>query len=256
MAQQEEEPGAIAFFPDPPPFYRNFTSENRDRLQEFKTSAAISDGAPLSVSQLLSLPTELRFLVPPEPPVGDEQYRVFNHPTKLNQHAPTLKDWNIDQLYPSPPSPKDGEDPASQSGWTLDRQTYLRRMVRSILVNFVELLGIVAADSTSPDVADKMKNIETIASNMHQLINEYRPHQARETLINIMEEQLEKKRAEVEGIKRMKAKVDGTFAEFRKNAPERGGLGMTDGDRERVSEEERRTAGQRMMWQVMDEVLG
>jgi mediator of RNA polymerase II transcription subunit 7 len=40
------------------------------------------------------------------------------------------------------------------------------------------------------------------------MLNEYRPHQAREALILMMEEQLEKKKAEIEDTKRMKAKID------------------------------------------------
>lgn len=40
------------------------------------------------------------------------------------------------------------------------------------------------------------------------MLNEYRPHQAREALILMMEEQLEKKKAEIESVKIMKDKID------------------------------------------------
>lgn len=43
---------------------------------------------------------------------------------------------------------------------------------------------------------------------MHQLINEYRPHQSRETLISMMEEQLEKSRKEAEENRAAVRKVD------------------------------------------------
>ena len=43
-------------------------------------------------------------------------------------------------------------------------------------------------------------------------VNEYRPFQAREALIMMMEEELERGRAEIRGMKVMKEKVDGILA--------------------------------------------
>lgn len=45
--------------------------------------------------------------------------------------------------------------------------------------------------------------------NLHHLLNEYRPHQARESLIMMMQDQLDRSRAETQGIRDMKEKVDG-----------------------------------------------
>ncbi|KAF2267351.1 MED7-domain-containing protein [Lojkania enalia] len=260
MAGLPEQDGPRSLYPSPPPFYKHFTTENIARLNEFREANGIgandSSAFPLlSASQLLSLPAELRYLVPPEPPAEDEQYRVFNEDTKIRQVLPSLEDWHYEQLYPSPPSPVAGEDPTSQSGWTLDRAKYLKDLVRSLILNFVELLGIVANNPAAADKDEKLGDIATIVANMHALINEYRPHQARETLINMMEEQLERKRAEVDGIRRMKEKVEETLAEFAKTAPE--SLASA------VSEEvgalaigESRKESQRQMWRAMDEILG
>jgi len=46
---------------------------------------------------------------------------------------------------------------------------------------------------------------------MHHLLNEYRPHQARESLIEMMEDQLERSKAETAGIKKIKEEVDGVL---------------------------------------------
>lgn len=43
---------------------------------------------------------------------------------------------------------------------------------------------------------------------MHHLINEYRPHQARETLILNMEEQLERVRKEVDNSRKVREKAE------------------------------------------------
>lgn len=271
QGQDDEIP--IAFFPNPPPFWKNFTIENQERLNQFKQdiTSESNEGRSspqLSASQLLSLPSELRYLVPPEPPADEEEYRVFNEKTKgrgidefdnimnyishnLTEETKLLSDWKYEQLYPSPPT---GETSA-QSDWTFDRQQYLLRFIRSILLNYVELLGILAVNPTSEDKDKKLKDMLNLVANAHALVNEYRPHQARETLINMMEDQLEKKRAEVEGVRRMKEKVEETLAEFEKNAPDRATSAMPE-DRSAVSEEDKRKEVQRHMWHAMDEILG
>lgn len=275
----EEQPELLSsFFPDPPPFYKHFTPENLESLTQLKAENAgeTNDGASspqLSASQLLSLPTELRCLVPPEPPAEEVVYRVFGEPTKARgtdefknimewmSHAmenaqPPLEGWEYEQLYPSsPPSPAPGDDPSDPSKWTLDRQNYLFRFLRSVLLSFVELLGIVAVNPSSPEKDKKLKNILTLISNMHALINEYRPHQARETLINIMEKQLERKKAEVAGIKRMSQKVEETLRDFAKNAPD-AATSLGPEHAAALSAEEKRKESQRHMWQAMDEILG
>lgn len=56
---------------------------------------------------------------------------------------------------------------------------------------------------------EKVSDLRTLFVNFHHLINEYRPHQARESLILMMQDQLDKSRAETDGIRKMKAKVEG-----------------------------------------------
>lgn len=59
---------------------------------------------------------------------------------------------------------------------------------------------------------EKTADLETILFNMHHLINEYRPHQARETLCLRMEEQLERTRRETEENRKAAAKVEDILA--------------------------------------------
>jgi len=57
--------------------------------------------------------------------------------------------------------------------------------------------------------ADKVQDLRTLFINFHHLLNEYRPHQARESLILMMQDQLDRSRAETEGIMKMKGEVEG-----------------------------------------------
>ncbi|ORX93585.1 MED7 protein-domain-containing protein [Clohesyomyces aquaticus] len=255
--QPDDEPINSSFFPLPPPFYKQFTTENQKRLQDFKEAEGIygeADTSPsLSADQILKLPPELRFLVPPEPPAEDNEFRVFGETSLINKAAPTLPDWGYEQLYPSPPTPAPGEDPSIQSEWSLNRAEYLQRLIRSILLKFLELLGVMSRDPTK--WRDAMTDIGTMGANMHALINEYREHQMRETLILLMEDQLDKKRAEVDGVGKMKQKVEETLANFAKNVPRKLDNGESEDDTT-SSPEVKRKEIQRYMWQAMDEILG
>jgi mediator of RNA polymerase II transcription subunit 7 len=267
---QEDEDLKLAFFPPPPPFYQHFTTENKDRLEAVEKDAGLdtarNDGnsARLSTEQILALPTELRYLVPPEPPKDIEEFKVFGTVTKAKGSDTfnktmewisrtlaadyTLTGWEYEQLYPS-------TDASSSASSTLDRQRYLFRFLRSILLAYIELLGIVAHNPTSDNKDDKLKDILTMVTNMHALINEYRPHQARETLIREMERQVERKRKEIEGVRQMKERVGEVLEGFGRDMPGEK-TGEASEEAATSSEEDRKREAQRHMWQGLDEILG
>ncbi|KAF2439585.1 hypothetical protein P171DRAFT_422197 [Karstenula rhodostoma CBS 690.94] len=265
MAQPapEDEDVLTSYFPNPPPFYKHFTPKNLAALAQFQSAQDTAPDTPLTTAQLLQLPTELRYLVPPAPPSPSAEYSVFgkkttvnaldDYPeamqairTRLQTHPVTgevVLDWSYEQLYPS-----------TTSWSSLDRQAYLFRFLRSIVLSYVELLGVMAQDPTSAAKDEKLKDVLTLALNMHALVNEYRPHQARETLIREMERQVERKKGEVEGVRRMGERVREVLAGFERGGGE--GRVEVDGVGTEVGDEERRTQRQREMWGVMDEVLG
>jgi mediator of RNA polymerase II transcription subunit 7 len=282
MADRQQEDGILLnFFPDPPPFYKHFTADNQNRLEEIQKEATAagddantSSGPKLSAEQILALPTELRYLVPPEPPADDEDFEVFGESTrakgnsrfqqnmdfvsaKLNNEM-ILPGWTYEQLYPTADEPSTEQAPASASS-NFDRQNYLFRFNRSIILTYIELLGIVALDPTSEHKDAKLKHILTMVTNMHALINEYRPHQARETLINIMQEQVERKKREIEGVKKMKERVRDVLEGFEREVDAWNGSGVDsdNAEHQRGSEtEDKRRTVQKEMWNAMDEILG
>ena len=144
---------------------------------------------------------------------------------------PSLEEQGIEQLYPAAPDPKQGNvTDGTLSDWTLNRAFHLQKIVKSLLLNFMELVGVLGTDPSevlSPPIGgkitlsieantnghraqygNKLEDLRTLFVNAHHLLNEYRPHQARETLILMMQEQLHRTRAETEGIYRIKSKVE------------------------------------------------
>lgn len=91
MAEQTQGRLINAPFPTPPPFYRNFTKQNVSKLRELRKEAAKnkSDGTDDSKTpeiDVLSLPSELRYLIPPEPPV-DGRYKSFGGHYDVLDHS-------------------------------------------------------------------------------------------------------------------------------------------------------------------------
>jgi mediator of RNA polymerase II transcription subunit 7 len=155
---------------------------------------------------------------------------------------------DIPQLYP---------DPAPQtldaSEWTHDRAKYLKRLARSIILSFIELVGILSANPLLYQV--KNEHIQRLFENAHHLINEYRPHQARESLIMMMEKQIQTKRDEIEKVKSMEEKVDTLLAGLGKEESD-GMAGLSHEESRPASAEELWKREQKAVWAALDEELG
>ncbi|KAI1074202.1 MED7-domain-containing protein [Whalleya microplaca] len=199
----EESPSAqgpvSSTWPPPPPFWQDFTPENLARIDELRKQQAEREGVddPTKV-HIPDLPRELRNLQPPREP-EDGEWRVFGDKYQLVDELPRLEDQQIQRLFPNP-------EERDQDGKHFDRALILKRLAKSLLLNFLELTGLLA---TNPQEAeDKITDMRDILINIHHLINEYRPHQARESLIAMMQAQLDHTRAETNAIRDAKDKAD------------------------------------------------
>lgn len=248
-----EQTGPAAPFPTPPPFYHHFTKQNLARLRQIRREAGIPP-ASSSTSQaaddskrdvdVLSLPTELRYLVPPEPPREDAKYTTFGNEMTLNAPDPTLADSGIEQLYPSDPSVRQNPQP------------HLLALARSMLTTFLSLTGIL---SQNPELQEKSsQDLQAIVFNMHDLINQYRPHQARETLILMMEERVEQMRGEIRAIDVGKQKVGKLLQDLQNNGQAQ--ALQEDGPEQKKPEEnieaDKRRARQRAAWAALENEMG
>ena len=77
-----------------------------------------------------------------------------------------------------------------------DHKRELKKLNHSVLANFLDMLDILIKAPDSPKRNEKLEDLNLIFIHMHHLINEFRPHQARETLRVMMELQ-KKQRQEI-----------------------------------------------------------
>lgn len=219
-----------ALYPPPPPFYKFFTSENILKLNELRAKGVTDD-------QIRDI-EDLKFLVSPIPPKG-EQYRSFGELWWFEDKHVGLKESGVEQIYGDSTPGEENEDDAKLSNGTIkldknlnssiakqnqslekiededteaDEEVFsqfrineLKKMTKSLLLNFLELVGLLAKNPLLS--AKKIDHIRTILINIHHLLNSYRLHQSRESLILSMQEKLEETKEEITVINKTCAQV-------------------------------------------------
>ncbi|EGV64607.1 Mediator of RNA polymerase II transcription subunit 7 [Yamadazyma tenuis] len=163
-----------ALYPPPPLFYKYFTSENLQKLKECQ-----SDDKPIE--------GELKFLVPPSQPPGTH-YRGYGNIWSFEDKLPKLSEMGYTQLY---------EDTDDQSAGS-NKITELHKLMKSLLVNFIELIGIMHINPS--EFHTKIEDLKVILINMNHILNSYRPHQSRESLIMLLKQRINEKKEEINSI--------------------------------------------------------
>lgn len=115
-----------------------------------------------------------------------------NPVSKLDDKLPTLEEQGITNLSTTGPS-------ESKDAKHYDRAFELKKLVKSLLLNFLELSGTLSRNPT--DAEAKIQDLRTLFINIHHILNEYRPHQARESAIAMMQNHLDKTRDETVAIR-------------------------------------------------------
>ncbi|GAM18214.1 hypothetical protein SAMD00019534_013890 [Acytostelium subglobosum LB1] len=220
--QQQGENVIISAYPPPPPFYKlylNYQHQHQQSQQQQQSSSATSTPGlnPISLNsnsnnndkQLFTPPASksptlaattttttttsttsptnvtktLQPLPPPLPPKQGSTYSMFGQPYATTDVLPSLSEQGVQQLYPD-----DSISPIKE----------LKKLNRSILFNYLQLLETLVENPQ--EYKKKVDDISLLFINFHHLLNSYRPHQARETLISIMSEQLKQKRESISKI--------------------------------------------------------
>ncbi|KAI5284632.1 Mediator of RNA polymerase II transcription subunit 7 [Ascosphaera aggregata] len=193
------------------------------------------------------VPFELRYLVPPAIP--KDTYELFGEVQQVSMTLPSLTSQGINQVFPDPPTTTtagiavdEGQNGSSSSinntnnNLPANPQFWLCTISKYLLLNFLELSGLLA--SMPAAAKDKIEDIRNLFVNAHHLLNMYRPHQARETFILMLEEQIRKSREEIEEMKRVEGNVEGVLRRLEEE-------GRNHGGREKDSERGRKGEGVR-----------
>eukprot|EP00124_Ichthyophonus_hoferi_P002319 Ihof_evm12s152 gene=Ihof_evmTU12s152 len=118
---------------------------------------------------------------PSPPPIPETGYTVFGIPftTNGNDKLPwkaLLEAENWQQLYPKE---------------NFDVKAELKKIAMSLLFNYMDLIKSLVDNPT--EWRDHFTRIVILLQNFQTLLNEYRPHQARETLKSMMEAQRQRR---------------------------------------------------------------
>lgn len=143
---------------------------------------------PLPPTQYIKLYTNesVSKNVAPKPPNHEkiESYSMFGNTfTNDDTIIRPLESQQIRRLYPQ----------------HFERKKELKKLNHSLFVNFLDLLDLLINSPDSSRRTEKIEDLTLLFVHIHHLLNEYRPHQARETLRVMMELQ---KRQRIETSKR------------------------------------------------------
>ncbi|RQM16000.1 hypothetical protein DD237_004449 [Peronospora effusa] len=82
----------------------------------------------------------------------------------------------------------------------MDYKAPMKKINHSLLANFVKLIDVLIKKPSLFN--EKLDEMELLFLNMHNLINAFRPHQARETVIQILKTQVQNRRDAARDIRR------------------------------------------------------
>lgn len=125
----------------------------------------------------------------PPPPIQDTYTMFGNSFNNEDSIIRPLESQGFKRLYPQ----------------HFDRKKELKKLNHSLLVNFLDLIDLLVNYPDSPRRTEKIEDLSLLFVHIHHLLNEFRPHQARETLRVMLEVQ---KRQRIETAQRFQKHLE------------------------------------------------
>eukprot|EP00842_Homolaphlyctis_polyrhiza_P006170 jgi/Hompol1/6554/HPOL_000221-RA len=194
-------------FPLPPAYFRNYTDSNVEAHEAAASSLSAATASFAATHSAQPLARE------------DQQQQQQQHQHQQHRQQP-LPNLNPPALVTRPIAvfgsmldiqapvvpplesmgiPRLFSDAVAHSLPGADRAAELKRLNHSLLYNFLYLLDLLIKD---PEQAQqKTEHIRLILINMHHLLNELRPHQARDMLAIMMQEQIARRRKTTQSLR-------------------------------------------------------
>lgn len=172
-------------------------------------SEEVSSSFPLPPMQYIDLYTNEAVAnnTAPQPPacMTTEPYTMFGAPFFPNESiVRSLESQKVRRLYPQ----------------SYEHKKELKRMNHSLLANFLDLLEVLVKSPDSEQRTEKIEDIKLLFINMHHLINEYRQHQARETIRVMMAVQKKQRIDIAERFQKQLEKVTESLQIYRNSMPD------------------------------------
>lgn len=181
-----------SLYPPPPPYFKFFTQENLNKVNSWKKEQDQEESSPEDPRKVPE--GELQFLIPPEQPSGTH-YRGYGNLWSFEDKLPSLKEAGWTQLYKE-------EDELITSQTKIEE---LHKLMDSLLLNFLELIGSMSVDPSKFHY--KIEDLKLLLININHILNTYRPHQTRESLIMLLKKQIDKKNNEINEIDKVSTSI-------------------------------------------------
>ncbi|KRT81292.1 hypothetical protein AMK59_5551 [Oryctes borbonicus] len=140
----------------------------------------------------------------PPPPIHDNYLMFGNSFNTEDNIIRPLESQGFKRLYPM----------------HFDRRRELKKLNQSLLVNFLDLLDLLVHCPDSPRRTEKVEDLSLLFIHIHHLLNEFRPHQARETLRVMMELQRRERLETASRFQKHLDKVQEILQQALQNLPE------------------------------------
>ncbi|GBG31975.1 Mediator of RNA polymerase II transcription subunit 7 [Hondaea fermentalgiana] len=184
--QQQKQPTASNVYPNPPVFYRSY-GKNAAPKHELAVSLEppkIPEGAYMTFGEFWT-PEDKRKL------------------TELALRTRTLKEEGREQLFEDAPE-----------GQPLDYAGELRKVSKLALEKYCALMDALCDMNLSmTDSRNKADEFETVYVNLLYLVNQLRPAQGRQILINMLKRQLERRQETAANLRRLVAEGEARIRE-------------------------------------------